>query len=84
MKMKTFNIFYLLFVVVRNFDDNYQNILRKFLSLKRTDAMSDNLADLVDKVVSCEDLLALFEYIEREDLSKSVTFSKRGKPDIDI
>jgi len=82
--MKTFNIFYLLFVVVRNFDDNYQNILRKFLSLKRTDAMSDNLADLVDKVVSCEDLLALFEYIEREDLSKSVTFSKRGKPDIDI
>ena len=46
--------------------------------------MSDNLADLVDKVVSCEDLLALFEYIEREDLSKSVTFSKRGKPDIDI
>ena len=82
--MKTFNIFYLLFVVVRNFDDYYQNILRKFLSLKRTDAMSDNFADLVDKVVSFEDLLALFEYIEREDLSKSVTFSKRGKPDIDI
>ena len=84
MKMKTFKYFFLFFVVVRNFDDNYRNILRKFLSLIRTDAMSYNFADVVDKVVSFEDLLALFEYIEREDLSKSVTFSKRGKPDIDI